>query len=142
MDAAQIANVLDTQQTGVLSLARENDSYCIPVSFAFAEDEQNVYLRLGYGQTSTKRQFVEAVDQASFLVYDKTADGWKSVLARGSLEDLSQDSLDSTHLEAVKNLHIPYFRVHGVPAGDPEFTIARIEVTELTGIASGGAGPD
>lgn len=139
MDSLAIADFLATQRTGVLSLARDDDSYAIPVSFVFDESEHNIYLRLGYGSRSTKRQFVDGVDRASFLVYALTEDGWKSVLARGGLEEVSENSLDSATVEATKNLQIPYFQVFGEEAGDLEFNIVMMEVTELTGIRSGGA---
>lgn len=142
MDAIEIADFLDTQQTGVLSLARDNDSYCIPVSFLFNEKEHAVYLRLGYGRSSTKRQFVDAVDRATFLSYARTDDGWKSVMARGKLEAISEGELDSQQAEFVRNLKIPYFRVHSQSTEDLQFDIVRINVTELTGIASGGNGRD
>lgn len=140
MDALEIASFLATQQTGALSLARDDDSYVIPVSFAFDEQEQNVYLRLGYGPTSTKRDFVDAVDLASFLVYDRTDEGWKSVLARGQLDVVSDSGLDSAAVETARNLNIPYVRVFGGNDEDLQFDIVRIEVTELTGIVSGVAG--
>lgn len=137
MDSIEIAAFLDSQQIGVLSLARENDSYAIPVSFAYDENEHNVYLRLGYGSHSTKREFVDSVDRASFLVYDDTDDGWKSVLARGHIEELSDTSPDSTGVQAVRNLKIPYFEVHSESSEKLEFNIVKMTVTELTGIISG-----
>jgi nitroimidazol reductase NimA-like FMN-containing flavoprotein (pyridoxamine 5'-phosphate oxidase superfamily) len=138
MDSLEITDFLDTQQTGVLSLARENDGYAIPLSFAYEENEQNFYLRLGYGSRSTKREFVDAVDRASFLVYDHTDDGWKSVLARGYLDELSETTAESAGIQAAQNMKIPYFQVHGEDSGNLEFTIVRMDVTELTGIISGG----
>lgn len=137
MDAIEIADFLATQQTGVLSMAEENNSYAVPVSFAFDEREQNVYLRLGYGSNSTKRAFVDAVNRASFLVYAATEDGWKSVLARGHLEKLSEGSLDDETIKATRNLQIPYFQVFDEGSKDLEFEFVRIDTTELTGIISG-----
>lgn len=138
MDAIQIVDFLDTQQTGVLSLARENDSYGIPVSFAFDDTEHDIYLHLGYGSSSTKREFVDAVEWASFLVYDRVDGKWKSVLARGTLEGVSEDSIDSTAYQAAKSLNIPYFQVFGDRDEALEFEIVRMDITELTGIVSGG----
>lgn len=140
MDSLEIADFLETQQTGVLSLAQDDDGYGIPVSFAFDEEELNVYLRLGYGPTSTKRAFVDAVERASFLVYARTDDGWKSVLARGHLAELSEDSLDSATVQATRDLKIPYYRVFEDSAEELQFAIVRMAVTELTGIVSGGGG--
>lgn len=72
--ALEMTDFLVSQHTGVLSLGRENDSYAIPVSFAHDPGDQDIYLRLGYGQRSTKRQFVDAVNRASFITYASDED--------------------------------------------------------------------
>ncbi len=136
MNSLEIADFVNDQQTGVLSLASGNDSYSIPVSFVFKEEDQNVYLRLGYGNDSTKREFVDQVDRASFVIYDHTDDGWKSVLARGPLEKLTETNLDSSIAQAVRNLRIPYFQVFDAEYEDLEFHIVRINATELSGIVA------
>lgn len=136
MDSIQIGEFLDEQQTGVLSLARENQSYGIPVSFAFDDSEHDIFLRLGYGYHSKKREFVDGVDWASFLVYDQVDDRWMSVLARGPLDTMSKDTLDSTVVQAAQSLQIPYFQVFDEGGEGLEFEIVRIDVTELTGIVS------
>lgn len=137
MDALEINDFLASQRTGVLSVARDNDSYAIPVSFAYQPEEQNIYHRLGYGGRSTKRQFVDAVDRASFITYAREGERWKSVLARGKLETVSKSNLDSSMAEALQDLRIHYFQVHADASGAMDFEIVRIEVSELTGIISG-----
>jgi nitroimidazol reductase NimA-like FMN-containing flavoprotein (pyridoxamine 5'-phosphate oxidase superfamily) len=140
MDALQINDFLSDRETGVLSLGRENDSYAIPVSFAYDPQSQNIYLRLGYGPRSTKRQFVEAVNRASFVTYAVDNERWKSVLARGQLETVSESTLDSSVAEALHDLRIPYFRVHGDSTDNMEFEVVRMDISELTGIISGQIG--
>lgn len=137
MDAIEIADFLADHRTGVLSLARDDEAYAIPVSYVYEPEEQAVYFRLGYGTDSTKRGFVDAVDRATFVVYDRTDDGWKSVVVRGPVEELSTDTLDSTVLEATADLDIPYFRVFDRRSGSLEFRIARLEATDLTGVVEG-----
>jgi nitroimidazol reductase NimA-like FMN-containing flavoprotein (pyridoxamine 5'-phosphate oxidase superfamily) len=137
MDATDIADFLATQHTGVLSLAEGNDSYAIPVSFAHKADEGAVYFRLGYGADSNKRRFVGAVDTASFVVHDQTDEGWKSVVVHGELEQLSENSLDSTVVQSVRDLDIPYFNVFDDASGNLEFVIVRLDAASLTGIVAG-----
>jgi hypothetical protein len=144
MDAVEISEFLGTQGTGVLSLADGDDSYAVPVSFAFDDEDERgpyVYLRLGFAPGSEKRAFIDSSDRVSFVVYDDTEDGWKSVVARGRLETVSARSLDAIVGEAIRGLDIPYFTVHGEAAKDLNFTLARIDVTELTGIVEGTADP-
>ena len=137
LDAIEIADFLDGQHTGVLSLADGDDAYSIPVSFDYHEGEAAVYFRLGYGADSQKRRYLEAVDTASFVVYDRTEGGWTSVVIEGALERVSESSLDSSIREAVNGLDIPYFQVHHRPAGDMDFNVVRLDATKLTGIVEG-----
>ncbi len=139
MDAIEISEFLQSQQTGVLSMANDDDSYAIPVSFTYVEDDEHspaVYLRLGYGPNSLKRRFVDATDYVSFVVYDSTADGWKSVVARGPIGEQSEPGLGASITESVRGLNIPFFRVFDSPASDLEFSVVRIDVEELDGIVA------
>jgi len=137
MDAIEIAEFLESQHTGVLSLADGDDAYSIPISFDYDADESAVYFRFGYGADSQKRQYLDTVDTASFVVYDRTDEGWKSVVMEGGLEPVSESSLGSSVVEAVDSLDIPYFRVHHRPAGEMDFNIVRLDATKLTGIVEG-----
>jgi len=134
MDALEIADFLASQQTGVLSLANGDTGYAVPVSFTYDDSGPYVYLRLGYSPDSKKRAFVEAADVVTFVVYDHTDEGWKSVVLEGRLEELSRTSLDSSIVEAVEGLQIPYFSVHRRPASDLEFSILRIAISSVSGI--------
>lgn len=142
MDALAITDFLQDRHTGVLSIGRDDDSYAIPVSFTYVPDDEDagpsVYLRLGFGPNSQKREYLDAVDYASFVVYDHTDQGWKSVVARGPIEELSRSSVDSSVVESVRGLDIPYFRVFDEPSSEIEFSIVRIDVEDLSGIVSGG----
>lgn len=143
MDAIEIADFLATQETGILSLANGDDGYGIPVSFAYDdadEDGPHVYFRLGYAPGSQKRRFVDASDRVSFTVYDRTDEGWKSVVARGRLEEVSARTLDAIVAEAVHGLDIPYFSVHDRPVKELHLTLTRLDVADLTGIVEGGRG--
>lgn len=134
MDALEISEFLSGQGTGVLALAKGGSVYAFPVSFAYHEDGPDLYFRLGYGPGSQKRAYVEGADEASFVAYDRTAEGWKSVLAEGQLEPVSGSQLDTSLEEAVKGLHIPYFQVHREPSADLEFSIVRLDADKLSGI--------
>lgn len=134
MDGIEIADFLAGQPTGVLSLADGDDSYAIPVSFAYDGDSQGIYFRLGYAPASQKQDFVESTDHASFVVYDHTDDGWCSVVAEGHLEELTESDVDATVHEAVDHLEIPFFEVHERPADELDFTIVRLHVSTVHGI--------
>lgn len=138
LDAIEIGDFLRTQQTGVLSLARDDDSYAIPVSFAYddgGDEAPSIFFRLGYAPASQKEDYVESTDHATFVAYDHTDDGWRSVVAEGHLEELTESDLDATIREAVDDLDIPFFEVHERPADEIDFTTVRLHVSTLHGIA-------
>lgn len=137
LDAIEIGDFLDSQHTGVLALARDDDSYAIPVSFAYddgGDDAPGIYFRLGYAPASQKQDYIESTDYATFVVYDHTDDGWHSVVAQGHLEQLSETELDATIREAVDHLDIPFFEVHERPADEIEFTTVRLQIATMHGI--------
>jgi nitroimidazol reductase NimA-like FMN-containing flavoprotein (pyridoxamine 5'-phosphate oxidase superfamily) len=137
MDATEIADFLDSQQTGVLALASEGDAYAVPVSYAYDIDEQAVYFRLGFAPGSQKQRFIDTTEHVSFVVYGEADGRWNSVLVSGRLEPMAETNLDSTILEAVKRLDIPYFKVFDRPAEEVDFTIVRLNVDGLNGIVEG-----
>ncbi|MFC4407464.1 pyridoxamine 5'-phosphate oxidase family protein [Haloarchaeobius iranensis] len=137
MDALEIDEFLESQQTGVLALANDGDAYAVPLSFAYDDDDRSVYLRLGFAPGSQKQRYLERTDHVSFVVYDDTDEGWKSVLVEGKVTMLSHDSLDAAIVEVMEGLDIPYFQVHSRPATDIQFNVACIEPTQVNGIIEG-----
>jgi nitroimidazol reductase NimA-like FMN-containing flavoprotein (pyridoxamine 5'-phosphate oxidase superfamily) len=148
LDPKAIDAFLGSQSTGTLSLAKDNDSYAIPVGFTYAPESRDVYFRLGYAPGSRKREYIEATEHATFVVAAETDAGWKSVVARGRLEhrntveDLAKHRLpgESTS-QADRELRIPFYNVFDEPS-EMVFALVRLDVTELTGVveADGGGG--
>lgn len=134
MDATEIVDFLQSQQTGVLSLADEDDAYGIPVSFAYQPDDQRIYFRLGFAPGSQKQKYLRTTARASFVTHARTDAGWKSVVAAGRLEEVAEGGLDASIVETVKGLHIPYFKVFDRPTGELEFRIVRLDVDSLHGM--------
>jgi nitroimidazol reductase NimA-like FMN-containing flavoprotein (pyridoxamine 5'-phosphate oxidase superfamily) len=137
MDAVEIAEFLDARHAGVLSLADGGDAYSIPVSFDYDGGESALFFRFGYGPDSQKRRFLDAVETASFVVFERDDGLWKSVVVEGPVETVSESTLDSTIVEALDGLDIPYFRVHQRPAGNMDFEIVRLDAAGMTGIVEG-----
>ena len=134
MDALDIAEFLGGQGTGVLALAKGGQVYAFPVSFAYHEDGPALYFRLGYAPESQKRAYVADADGASFVAYDRTPAGWKSVIAEGRLEEVAESALDTSVEEAVNRLHIPYYQVHRAPTAEIDFHVVRLDVDKLSGL--------
>jgi hypothetical protein len=141
LDQAAIDAFLDDQSTGTLSLARGNDSYAVPVAFSFDPESRDIYFRLGYAPGSRKREYIDATDRATFVVAADTDAGWKSVVARGTLEHASTvEDLDSHRpadaatSQAERELEIPFYQVFESP-DEMVFALVRLRTDELTGVA-------
>ncbi len=132
---------LADQSTGTLSLAKENDSYAIPVAFTFAPENEDFYFRLGYAPGSRKREYIKTTERGTFVVAAETREGWRSVVARGELEHRNTvDDLDRVTppdeglSDAERELHIPFYHVFEAPS-EMTFTLVRLRTDELTGVA-------
>jgi len=141
LDQAAIEAFLETRSTGTLSLAKENESYAIPVSFTFAPESEDFYFRLSYGPGSRKREYIEATERGTFVVAAETKAGWKSVVARGRLkhrntvENLDRVTPpDGSISDADRELEIPFYHVFKAPS-EALFTLVRLRTDELTGVA-------
>jgi nitroimidazol reductase NimA-like FMN-containing flavoprotein (pyridoxamine 5'-phosphate oxidase superfamily) len=137
MDALEVAEFLDSRHAGVLSLADGGTAYSIPVSFDYGEGDSALYFRFGYGPDSQKRQFLEAVETASFVVFEREDGLWKSVVVEGPVTSVSESNLDASIVEAIGDLDIPYFQVHQRPNGDMDFEILRLDAGKISGIVEG-----
>jgi hypothetical protein len=140
LDDTAIEAFLADRSAGTLSLAKENESYAVPVSFTFDSGDRDFYFRLGYAPGSRKREFIDATDRATFVVAAETEAGWTSVLARGTLEHRSAiDNLD-THRppdgsipQADREREIPFYHVFDAPDATT-FALVRLRTDELTGV--------
>jgi hypothetical protein len=141
LDQDAIDAFLASQSTGVLSLAKANDSYAVPVAFTYDPESRDFYFRLGYAPGSRKREYIETTGQGTFVVASETDAGWKSVVARGGLQHRNTvDDLnrvrpgDGSASEADREVDIPFYQVFEAPT-ETVFALVRLRTDELTGVA-------
>lgn len=146
LDKEEIEAFLEDQSTGTLSLAKESESYALPVSFTFAEQREDFYFRLGYAPESRKREYIETTERGTFVVAAETEAGWKSVIARGTLEHCNTVEYldrvtprDGSPSDATLESEIPYYHVFEAPS-EAWFTLVRLRTDELTGVAEADGG--
>ena len=68
MASSAVDAFLSEMETGVLSFAREDRPYSIPVSFGYNSTERAFYLRLVSKPESTKRAFLTSSPKATLVV--------------------------------------------------------------------------
>lgn len=95
MDRAEIDRFLTVEGVGLLSLARDDEAYAVPISFGYDGDDRLYFFLLRFGTSSRKIEFADATDTATFAVYTvDTPDRWKSVLASGRVASVPEDRYD------------------------------------------------
>lgn len=143
MDDAEIATFLGREGTGVLSLAKASEAYSIPVSYGYDDDSgPRFYLRLGFAPDSEKRAFLRETTRVALVVYDETAEGWRSVVARGPLEEVPETAIDADIVRGLQKADIPLVSIFDRPMQELEFTLHRLVPDELTGRKTQGGSAD
>lgn len=133
LDDDEIASVLGTGGTGVLSLASgDGPPISRPVSYGFDAETARFYFRLAVGPDSEKAPFVDG-GAVSFVTYGEEESGWRSVVATGHLDPIEEEVVDSEVLEGLRRVHIPLFDVFGEDHRNVEFRFVRLDPDSLTG---------
>jgi nitroimidazol reductase NimA-like FMN-containing flavoprotein (pyridoxamine 5'-phosphate oxidase superfamily) len=145
MNDEETVEFLQNQGHGVLALANHNESYGVPVSFGYTEEEGEaaVYLYLlQFGEASKKLEFAEQTGQACLIVYNvENGDTWRSVIVTGSLTDLEDESgvetvnriTDREYIDNImgENAWFPVFEELEEPITDTRRFL--LNVDEITG---------
>jgi nitroimidazol reductase NimA-like FMN-containing flavoprotein (pyridoxamine 5'-phosphate oxidase superfamily) len=127
--------VLARHETGVLSLARDDEPYAIPISYGYDSDARQFYLRLVSTPESEKRQFLSSSPQVRLVVYENDGDVYRSVVAVGTLEEIPRSELTAEHIEQYGDAKRPLFEIWGESKADLDIQLYRIEPDEVSGRA-------
>ncbi|MGA9399790.1 pyridoxamine 5'-phosphate oxidase family protein [Haladaptatus sp.] len=125
--------ILGDHETGVLSLARENDPYAIPISYGYNVENRRFYLRLVSTPQSEKRRFLASAPQARLVVYDENGDLYRSVVATGTLREISQDELTVEHIEQYGEAKRPLFEIWGESKQNLDIQLYQLTPDDLSG---------
>ncbi|WP_318570944.1 pyridoxamine 5'-phosphate oxidase family protein [Salinigranum marinum] len=129
--------------TGVISFATSSDGppYTRPISYGYDEETRNLYFRLAVGpEDAGKAELVDADREISFVTYDETEHGWRSVVATGRLEEITNSALDPAVEEAMQRVSIPFVDVYDSHPLTLEFRFFRLTPEEFTGQREAGTG--
>jgi nitroimidazol reductase NimA-like FMN-containing flavoprotein (pyridoxamine 5'-phosphate oxidase superfamily) len=135
MSPEAVDEFLAARETGVLSLARGEKPYAIPISYGYDSETTTFYMRLVSTPRSEKRQFLASSPSARLVVYDRTDDEQRywSVLASGELEEIDPDQLSLEEIEQYGQARRPLFEVWGQGKDELEINLYRFSPDELSG---------
>lgn len=135
MTQPEIDEFLSDNETGVLSLALDDDPYAIPISYGYDAMSTTFYMRLVSTPESEKRAFLTSSPRARLVVYDENDDGtlYHSVLAIGELTAVSPDDLTVEDIEQYGEAYRPLFEIWGERKDELEINLYKLAPSELSG---------
>jgi nitroimidazol reductase NimA-like FMN-containing flavoprotein (pyridoxamine 5'-phosphate oxidase superfamily) len=135
MSTAEIDEFLSGAETGVLSLARDNEPYSIPISYGYDADSRVFYLRLVSTPDSAKRRFLSSRPQTRLVIYDENdpQTQYRSVLASGILEEIDPSEMSVEEIEQYGTARRPLFEIWGAGKDELDIKLYRLRPAELTG---------
>ncbi|MEF8786584.1 MAG: pyridoxamine 5'-phosphate oxidase family protein [Haloarculaceae archaeon] len=125
--------VLGRHETGVLSLARNGEPYSIPISYGYDSEARRFYIRLVSTQGSEKRQFLASTPRARLVIYEPGDPVYWSVVASGTLSEISREGLTVDHIRQYGGAKRPLFEIWGESRPDLDVQLYELEPDELSG---------
>lgn len=136
MGIDEIESRLQSAETGVLSLSRDNDAYAIPLVHYY--DGDDLYFRIGSTAESMNRKFRETTKTACYVLYDveetddpEDLNSW-SIHITGQLVELPKDEYDRFDTATI-NRHFSPIRVFDEAIDDIEIAIVKLNIDTITG---------
>ncbi|MFD1600952.1 pyridoxamine 5'-phosphate oxidase family protein [Halobellus rarus] len=136
MDDEAVRERLETTETGVLALSKENDSYAVPLAHYY--DGEGLYFRLGVTEESRSREFLDATETATYVLYGtepttdpREIDSW-SIVISGALSEIPNAEYDRFDTAEINRQFSP-IRVFGEEIDEIEIRIFEFEIESMTG---------
>jgi nitroimidazol reductase NimA-like FMN-containing flavoprotein (pyridoxamine 5'-phosphate oxidase superfamily) len=133
LSAAETDSILARHETGVLSLAREEQPYAIPISYGYDTETRSFYLRLVSTLESEKRRFLASTPHARLVVYEEDDPIYRSVVTSGTLNEVPREELSVDHIEQYGEAKRPLFEIWGESREDLDIQLYQLDPEELSG---------
>ncbi|MDQ2052423.1 pyridoxamine 5'-phosphate oxidase family protein [Natronolimnohabitans sp. A-GB9] len=127
------AEFLGNGGTGVLSFATDSGDppASLPVSYGYLDDPGHFYFKLSFPPGSSKSDVVDS--PASFVVFGEHDDTLKSVVAKGTLEELTELPPESAAIQRMWAVDIPAYEIFDRPRAEIPFHDFRLVPETVTG---------
>lgn len=131
----EIDEFLGRGGTGVIAFATEPEEppVSIPVSYGYNADLEAFYFQLSFPRESRKEDLIPR--HVSFVVHEETDDGWRSVVATGRLEEISESPYESAAIQGMWAIEIPIVEIFDRPWTEVTFRYFLLEPETVTGRA-------
>lgn len=133
LPAGAVDDLLGEHETGVLTLARGDDPYAIPVSYGYDATDRRFYLRLVSTPESEKRRFLSSSPKARLVVYEREGERYRSVVADGRLEAVPREALTVERIEQYGAAKRPLFEMWADSRRDLDVELYELDPDTLSG---------
>lgn len=124
---------LGAHETGVISLARTDEPYAIPISYGYDDSERQFYMRLVSTPDSEKRTFLSSNPKVRLVVYDQHDDTYRSVIAVGTLVRIAPEELTVDDIQQYGGAKRPLFEIWPKQKGDLDIELYRLDPDTISG---------
>jgi nitroimidazol reductase NimA-like FMN-containing flavoprotein (pyridoxamine 5'-phosphate oxidase superfamily) len=135
MGRAEIDEFVGSRETGVLTLAKDDEPYSIPISYGYDASDGTFYMRLVSTPESEKREFLNSSPDIRLVIYDGTDDRtlYRSVVADGTLEELDPAELSVDQIEQYGEAKRPLFEIWGKGRDELDIKLYKFQPEEIEG---------
>ncbi|WP_136716637.1 pyridoxamine 5'-phosphate oxidase family protein [Halorientalis salina] len=118
--------------TGVLSFSTPPDEppSLLPVSYGYDKHSSSFYFSLSFPQETGKPDVID--NPVAFATHSKTAAGWRSVVATGTLEEVTDMPYDSSTVQGMWGIQIPEIDIFERPREEIDFRNFHLDSDTLT----------
>ena len=133
MSRAETDALLARHETGVLSLAHDDEPYAIPISYGYDAEARTFYLRLVSTPESEKRAFLSSSPAVRLVVSEETEPEYRSVVAKGTLREVSTDEMTVERIEQFGDAKRPLFEIWGESKTDLRIQLYELDADGVSG---------
>jgi nitroimidazol reductase NimA-like FMN-containing flavoprotein (pyridoxamine 5'-phosphate oxidase superfamily) len=133
MSRSETDELLGRHETGVLSLARGDEPYAIPISYGYNADTGTFYLRLVSTPDSEKREFLSSNPDCRLVVYEEAEPTYRSAVVTGSIHEIPRDEMTVEHVEQYGEAKRPLFEIWGESKRDLDIKLYELRPDEISG---------
>ena len=133
LSSDDIAELLARHETGVLSLAKADTPYAIPISYGYDAADGRFYLRLVSTPESEKRNFLTSSPRARLVIHESADSVYRSVIAEGTLEQVSTNELTPERIVQYGDAKRPLFEIWADSKRDLDIQLFELDPDSLGG---------
>ncbi len=133
MSTEETDEFLGSHETGVLSLARSDEPYAVPISYGYDSTARQFYLRLVSTPESEKRGFLASNPNARLVVYEGQNDIYRSVVAIGTLVRIDPSELTVNDIQQYGTAKRPLFEIWPKQKEELDIELYRLEPETISG---------